>query len=78
MPQIDDELTALQAQVDATKGVEASAKAVIDGIAAKIAAAVAAATAAGATPAELQQITDLQTALKASSDDLAASVAANP
>lgn len=78
MSVIDDELTALSGQVDATKGVEASAKMLIDGFAAKLAAAVAAATAAGATPAQLQQITDLQGALKTSSDDLAASVAANP
>lgn len=78
MAAIDDELTQLAAQVDATKGVDASAKMLIDGFAAKLAAAVAAAVAAGATPAELQQITDLQGALKTSSDDLAASVAANP
>jgi hypothetical protein len=77
MATIDDELTQLAAQVSSTTGIEASAKTVIDGIAAKIAAAVAAALAAGATPAQLQAITDLGTALKASTDPLATAVAAN-
>jgi hypothetical protein len=78
MAAIDDELTVLGTQVTSTTGVMASAKALIDGFAAKLAAAVAAATAAGATPAQLQAITDLGTALTTSSDALAASVAANP
>ena len=77
MALIDDELTQLAAQVKSNTDAEASALAVINGIQAKITAAVAAATAAGATPAQLQAITDLQTALKTSADPLAAAVAAN-
>lgn len=78
MSVLDDELTQLAAQVEATKGVEASAVAAFSAIPAKIQAAIDAALAAGATPAELQQITDLQSGLKASADALAAAVAANP
>ena len=72
-----DPLAALTAQVAASTSVDASAKILIDGFAGKLAAAVAAAAAAGATPQQLQQLTDLGTALKTSSDALAASVAAN-
>jgi len=52
-------------------------QALIDGFAASWRQAVAAATAAGAPRRTLQAITDLGTALKTSSDALAASVAAN-
>jgi hypothetical protein len=78
MAAIDDELTALAAQVTANDDTEDSATIVINGIAAKIAAAVAAATAAGATPAQLAQITALQASLKSHADPLAAAVVANP
>lgn len=62
------EFDALVAQVAATVGVEKSAKALIDGFAAKLAAA-------GVDPVKLAA---LATDLKTNSDDLAASVAANP
>ena len=62
------EFDALTAQVAATVGVETSAKALIDGFAAKLAAA-------GTDPVKLAA---LSADLKTSSDALAASVAANP
>ncbi len=71
-------LDALAAQVAATIGVEQSAGALIDGIAARVQAAVAAAIANGATAAELQPVQDEVDAMKVASDDLAAKVAANP
>lgn len=77
MAVLDDELTALGTQVKANTDAEAAAVVVINGIAQKIADAVAAATAAGATPAELQAVTDLGTSLKASSDALSAAIVAN-
>lgn len=78
MAQLDDDITQLAAAVAAEKTVVDSAVVLINGIAAKIAAAVAAALAAGATPAQLQAITDVQTAVNAQQADLAAAVAANP
>ena len=78
MSQMDDELVQLTADVAATRGAVDSAVALINGIAAKIAAAVADALAKGATPAQLQSITDLDAAVKAEGADLAAAVAANP
>ena len=62
------EFDALVAQVAATVGVEQSAKALIDGFAAKLAAA-------GVDPVKLAA---LASDLKTNSDALAASVAANP
>ena len=62
------EFDALVAQVAATVGVEQSAKALIDGFAAKLAAA-------GVDPVKLAA---LAADLKSNSDALAASVAANP
>ncbi len=78
MSQMDDEIAQLQTDVTALRGVEDSAIALINGIAQKIADAVAAALAAGATPAQLQAVSDLSTAVKTDADDLAAAVAANP
>lgn len=75
MPQVLDDL---KAQVDATVGVEASAVAALNGVAARIQAAVDAALANGATAAQLQPVQDEVNALKASSDALATAVAANP
>jgi hypothetical protein len=71
----------LQPDIDAiekAKGAMASAKALIDTIATRVQAAVDAAQANGATPEQLQPLTDEVATLNASSDDLAASVAANP
>jgi len=78
MAQMDDEITQLTADVTALRGAEDSALALINGFSAKLDAAVAAATAAGATPAQLQAIADLSTAVKADTADLAKAVAANP
>jgi len=77
MSALDTALATLQSQVTSTETVDDSAIALINGIAAQIAAAVAKAVAAGATPAELQAVSDLGTSLKAKSDALAAAVAAN-
>lgn len=71
-------LADLAAAVAKAKGAEDSATALINGIAAKIQAAVDAALANGATAAELQPVIDEVNALNASSDALAAAVAANP
>lgn len=62
-----NEFQALQDQVNATATVEASAVTLIEGIAARIAAA-------GGDPVATQALSD---SLKASSDSLAAAVAAN-
>ncbi len=78
MSQMDDEIAQLQTDVTALRGAEDSAIALINGIAQKIADAVAAALAAGATPAQLQAVLDLSTAVKTDAADLAAAVAANP
>jgi hypothetical protein len=67
----------LAAQVTATLDVEASATTLINGIAARIQAAVDAAIAGGATPAQLAPVQGEIDALKATSDALAAAVAAN-
>jgi hypothetical protein len=69
--------TGLQSQVETTKGVEASAVALINGFQAKLDAAIAEAVAAN-DAADLTALTNLSAQLKASSDDLAAAVAANP
>lgn len=77
MSKLDDSITALQDQVAKDTAVESSAITLINGIAARVQAAVDAALAAGATPAQLQSLTDLGTALSTSSAALAAAVAAN-
>ena len=71
-------LADLAAAVERTKTVEASAVALINGFAARLQAAIDAALANGATAAELQPVVDEVAALTASSDALAAAVAANP
>lgn len=78
MAQIDDELAKLTSDVAAERGVVDSAVTLISGFSAKLDAAVAEAKAAGATPEQLQAITDLSTAVTAQSADLGAAVAANP
>jgi hypothetical protein len=77
MAALDDQITALTAQVKANTDVENSALVLIQGFSARLDAAVAAALAAGATPAQLQALTDLGTAIKTSDDALAAAVTAN-
>ena len=77
MSALDDQISALTAQVKANTDVENSALVLIQGFSARLDAAVAAAQAAGATPAQLQALTDLGTAIKSSDDALSAAVAAN-
>ncbi len=77
MSQLDDKITALQADVAAEKTVEDSAIALLQGIPKLIADAVAAALAQGATAAQLQALTDLQTRLEANTSTLSAAVTAN-
>jgi ABC-type amino acid transport substrate-binding protein len=60
------------------RGAVDSATGVINGFQAAMAKAVADALAAGATPAQLQSLTDLDTAINAEKTDLAAAVAAAP
>ena len=71
----------LQPDIDAitrAKGLEDSATTLISGIAARVQAAVDAAIGNGATEAQLQPVSDVVTALNASSDALATALAANP
>lgn len=77
MAKLDDQIAALTDQVAQNTTVEKSALALINGFGAQLAAAIAAAQAAGASPAQLQALTDLGTTIKSSDDELAAAVAAN-
>lgn len=77
MTQLDTEIAALQASVTSLTTTVSSATALIGGFSNQLAAAIAAAQAAGATPAELQQLTDLQTSIDSNTAKLAAAVAAN-
>lgn len=77
MSALDDKIAALQAEVAKNTSIEKSALALIQGFGAQLAAAVAAALAAGASAAQLQSLTDLQTSLATNDDELAAAVAAN-
>lgn len=70
-------LTDLAQTVTDTVGVEQSAVAALNGVAARIQAAVDAALLNGATEAELAPVQDEVNALKQASSDLAAAVAAN-
>ena len=70
-------LADLTAEIQKATTVEASATALISGIADRIAAAVAAAIANGATAAELAPVADLGKTLDAQSDALQAAVTAN-
>ncbi len=74
---LQDEIDALKTEVANNTSVEQSAAALIKGFSAQLAAAVAAAQAAGATPEQLQSLTDLSTTLTANDADLSAAVAAN-
>lgn len=69
-----DQLTAdVQAETTANQG----AITLINGFAAQLAAAVAAAQSAGATPAQLQALSDLSASIEANSSALASAVTAN-
>lgn len=77
MAALDDKILALQNEVAENTTVEKSAVALLQGLSTQLAAAIAAAANAGATPAQLQSLTDLQTALNANDTDLAKAIAAN-
>lgn len=70
------DLSGIKAQVESTTSVEASAAALINGFQGKLDQAIADAVAANDN-ADLSALTDLSAELKASSDGLAAAVAAN-
>lgn len=71
------DVTGITAEVDRTKGVEASAVALINGFKARLDAAIAEAVAAN-DAADLTALTDLSTSLGTATDELAAAVANNP
>lgn len=75
MSALDDAIAQLQADVANLTTVDQSAMALITGFATQLAAAVAAAAAAGASPAQLQSLTDLHTTIVAQDDALAGAVA---
>lgn len=74
---LQSSIDALTAQVTAEDTVIDGAVTLINGFAAQLAAAVAAAQAAGASPAQLQALTDLGTTIQGKSTALAAAVTAN-
>jgi len=78
MTAMDDKLTELTADVAAEGTVIDSAVKALNGIQQMITDAVAAATAAGATPEQLQSVTDLAAAVTAKSAELAAAIPAPP
>ena len=77
MAAIDDKITALQTEVANQTTVDNSAIALLQGLSKQLADALAAAANAGATPAQLQALTDLQTTLAANDTSLATAVSAN-
>jgi archaellum component FlaC len=77
MTQLDDNITALQSAVANETAVDQSAITLISGIAQQVQNAVQQALAAGATPDEIQALTDLGTALTTQSSALAQAVTAN-
>lgn len=77
MSQLDDQIASLKAEVANNTNVEKGAVALLTGIPAMIATAVQKALAAGATPEQLQAITDVGTTLLANDTELAGAVAAN-
>ena len=76
MADLDDQIKALTDEVAAETTIDASIETFLEGVPALITAAVAKAQAAGATPAQLQSITDAVTALKANSAALQAALVA--
>lgn len=76
MSVLDDEIAQLQQDVTEDTNAVNAAVTLINGIGDQIKAAVDAALAQGATPAQLQALTDLHTSLSAETQSLAAAVAA--
>lgn len=77
MNNLDQQIATLTTSVTNLSSAADAAVTLINGIKQSIADAVAAALAAGATPAELQAITDLGTKLDAETTALANAIAAN-
>jgi len=77
MSQTDDAIAKLQGDVSAENNVVNSAITLLNGLSAQLAAALAAAANAGATPAQLQALSDLATSIEGSSASLAQAVANN-
>lgn len=77
MSQMDDEITQLTADVAAERTVVDSAVKALTGIPALVQKAVDDALAAGATPAQLQSLTDLHAAVTQQATDLANAIPAN-
>ncbi len=75
--ELDAKIAALQASVTNDTAVEQSAITLLAGLKTQLDAAIAAAAAAGATPAELQSLTDLSASIDSNATALAAAVAAN-
>lgn len=76
MSQMDDDLAALKVTVTGLVTVDTSVKALLTGIPALISAAVAQSLAAGATPEQLQAVTDATAAISGEIDGLTAAVTA--
>jgi hypothetical protein len=76
MAVIDDSITALQTDVTAQTTVLTSVQTFAAGIPAMIQTAVNSALAQGATPAQLQALTDLKTGLEANTAGFAAAIVA--
>ncbi len=74
---LDAAISALETEVTEEETIVDSAIAYIQGVPGLIAAAIAAAIAAGATPAQLAKITELQTKLDAKGTALQAALTAN-
>jgi len=77
MAALQDIIDTLNAETTRNTTVIGSALALINGFQARLDAAVAAAIAAGATQAQLTELTSLSAGLKTNDDNLAAAVAAN-
>ncbi len=75
---LDTRITQLQTDVTAQKGTVASALTLLQGLSAALQDVLAKLTAAGVTPAQLQSLVDLDAAVVANTQSLAAGVAANP
>lgn len=76
MSQLDDAITALTAEVTAENTEIDSAIVFIKGVPALIQTAIDAAVAKGASPAQLQSLADLKTAMENKASDLAAALVA--
>lgn len=77
MSDMDDRLAKATADAAATRTVVDSAIVALNGIGAAVKQAVDDALAAGATPAQLQSLTDLDTAITSQGTDLAAAIPVN-